>query len=213
MGPVGAGKSTLLKVLAGLYRPGEGRVRLGQADLWETDPLVISAHIGYLPQSVQLFRGSLRSNLCLTGTASDDRLLEISRQLGVDAIAEGSPMGMDAPISEGGEGLSGGQRQLVALARLFINQPRIWLLDEPTASLDRELEERVWQVLESHLSPSDILVVSTHRPLLASRLVNRVLVMQRGRVVRDGKPEALMPGLAGARSLRPADNTGKADVV
>ena len=121
---------------------------------------------------------------------------------------------MDLPISEGGEGLSGGQRQLVALARVFINQPRMWLLDEPTASLDREMEERVWQTLEAALRPSDILVVSTHRPLMASRLVNRVLIMQQGRVVRDGRPETLLPQMAGqtSRQLAPPQR-GKADVV
>ncbi len=213
VGPVGSGKSTLLKVLAGLYRPGEGRVRLGQADLWETDPLLVSAQIGYLPQSVHLFRGTLRSNICLGGTASDDRLLEVSQQLGIDAIAAGSPMGMDLPISEGGEGLSGGQRQLAALARVFINQPRIWLLDEPTASLDREMEERVWQALEATLRSDDVLVVSTHRPLMAGRLVNRMLIMQQGRVVRDGKPEALLPQLAAKTSAQTAGNNGGADVV
>ncbi len=211
VGPVGSGKSTLLKILAGLYRPSEGRVRLGRADLWETDPLLVSTQIGYLPQSVQLFRGTLRSNLCLTGGAGDDRLLQVSQQLGIDAIAAGNPLGMDLPISEGGEGLSGGQRQLVALARVFINQPRIWLLDEPTASLDREIEERVWQALEATVRPQDIVVVSTHRPLLASRLVNRVLVMQQGRIARDGSPEALLPQLARLRP--PAAQGGKADVV
>ncbi len=213
VGPVGSGKSTLLKVLAGLYRPGEGRVRLGQADLWETDPLLVSTQIGYLPQSVHLFRGTLRSNLCLTGTAGDDRMLEISRQLGIDAIAAGSPQGMDRPISEGGDGLSGGQRQLVALARVFINQPRIWLLDEPTTSLDRDMEQRVWQTLEASLRAEDILVVSTHRPLMASRLANRVLVMQQGRVVRDGKPEALLPQMAKQTSSPNPPRGGKAHVA
>ena len=212
VGPVGAGKSTLLKILAGLYRPSEGRVRLGQVDLWETDPLLVSTQIGYLPQSVHLFRGTLRSNLCLTGTASDDRLLEISQQLGIDAIAAGSPQGMDLPISEGGEGLSVGQRQLVALARVFINQPRIWLLDEPTASLDREMEQLVWQALEASLRSNDILVVSTHRPLMANRLMNRVLIMQQGRVVRDGRPEALLPQMARKTSPQPVAKGGKADV-
>ncbi len=221
LGPVGSGKSTLLKILAGLYRPSEGRVRLGQADLWETDPLLVSTRIGYLPQSVHLFRGTLRSNLCLTGTAGDDRLLQVAQQLGIDTIAAGSPQGMDLPISEGGEGLSGGQRQLVALARVFINQPRIWLLDEPTASLDRDMEERVWQALEAALQPDDILIVSTHRPLMARRLVNRVLIMQQGCVVRDGKPETLLPQMAG-QTPRPSaaplatplvTHRGKADAV
>jgi ATP-binding cassette, subfamily C, bacterial LapB len=213
VGPVGSGKSTLLKVLAGLYRPGEGRVLLGQADLWETDPLLVSGWIGYLPQSVHLFRGTLRSNLCLTGTASDDRLLEISRRLGIDAIAAGNPLGMEAPISEGGEGLSGGQRQLVALARVFIHRPRIWLLDEPTASLDREKDERVWQALEDSLAPEDILVVSTHRPMMASRLVNRVLMMQHGKIIRDGKPESVLPQLMRQAAPAPASPRGRADVV
>ena len=197
LGPVGSGKSTLLKVLAGLYQPQEGRVRLGLADLWAIDPELVSSSIGYLPQSVQLFRGTLRSNLSLAGAVSDDRLLEISAQLGIDALSADSSLGMDLPISEGGEGLSGGQRQLVALARVFVNQPRIWLFDEPTASMDREMEQRVWQALEKALRPDDILIVSTHRPMLASKLVNRVLIMQRGNIVQDGSPETLLPRMVG----------------
>ena len=197
LGPVGSGKSTLLKVLGGLYQPQEGRVRLGLADLWAVDPELVSSWVGYLPQSVQLFRGTLRSNLSLTGAASDDRLLEISAQLGIDALSADSGFGMELPISEGGEGLSGGQRQLVALARVFINQPRIWLFDEPTASMDREMEQRVWQALEAAVRPDDIVIVSTHRPMLASRLVNRVLIMQRGRIVQDGSPETLLPRMVG----------------
>jgi len=206
LGPVGSGKSTLLKVLAGLYQPQEGRVRLGLADLWAIDPALVSAWVGYLPQSVQLFRGTLRSNLSLTGGASDDRLLEISAQLGIDALSADSSLGMDLPISEGGEGLSGGQRQLVALARVFVNQPRIWLFDEPTASMDREMEQRVWQALETAVQPNDIVVVSTHRPMLASRLVNRVLIMQHGRIVQDGSPETLLPRMVS----RPASPIAKA---
>jgi len=206
LGPVGSGKSTLLKVLAGLYQPQAGRVRLGLADMWAVDPALVSAWVGYLPQSVQLFRGTLRSNLSLTGDAGDDRLLEIGAKLGIDALSADSALGMDLPISEGGEGLSGGQRQLVALARVFINQPRIWLFDEPTASMDREMEQRVWNALETVLQPDDIVVVSTHRPMLASKLVNRVLIMQRGRIVQDGSPETLLPRMVG----RPAIAAGNA---
>lgn len=192
VGPVGCGKSTLLKILAGLYRPSEGRVRLGDADLWEIDPQLVASQVGYLPQVVQLFKGSLRSNLALTGATSDSRLLQITRELGIDAIAAASPQGMDLSISEGGEGLSGGQRQLVALARVLINQPRVWLLDEPTAALDSESEQRVWAALQKAVRPEDILIVATHRPMAAVRLATRVIVMQQGQVTKDGVPDRVL---------------------
>lgn len=192
VGPIGCGKSTLLKMLAGLYGPSEGRVRLGDADLWEIDPQLVASQVGYLPQAVQLFKGTLRSNLALTGVTSDSRLLQITRELGIDGIAASSPQGMDLAISEGGEGLSGGQRQLVALARVLINQPRIWLLDEPTSSLDSESEQRVWAALQAAVQPEDILIVATHRPMAAARLATRVIVMQQGQVVKDGAPDRVL---------------------
>jgi len=200
LGQVGCGKSTLLKVLAGLYRPSEGRVRLGDADLWEIDPQVVAGQVGYLPQLVHLFKGSLRSNLTLSGTTSDSRLLKVTRDLGIDAIADSSPMGMDLQLSEGGEGLSGGQRQLVALGRVVIAQPHIWLLDEPTASLDAESEARVWQVLLECVRPEDIFIVATHRPLLASKFATRVLVMNQGEIVKDGKPQIVLPQMMARRA-------------
>ncbi|WP_298450563.1 ATP-binding cassette domain-containing protein [uncultured Marinobacter sp.] len=222
VGPVGGGKSTLLKVLAGLYRPSEGRVRLGDADLWEIDPQAVVSHVGYLPQAVHLFKGSLRTNLALSGTGSDSRLLKVTRDLGVDNIAASSPLGMDLPISEGGEGLSGGQRQLVALARLIITQPRIWLLDEPTASLDSESEARAWQVIKENLRPEDILVVSTHRPMQAAQWATRVIVINQGDVVKDGAPQVVLPqvlarnpgGSFAAKPAQPERSVGaKIDVV
>lgn len=217
LGPVGCGKSTLLKIMAGLYPPSEGRVRLGDADLWEMDPQVVAAQVGYLPQNVHLFKGTLKSNLALSGTASDSRLLKITRDLGVDAIAQSSPLGLGLPISEGGEGLSGGQRQLVGLARLVIDHPRIWLLDEPTASLDGESEARAWQVIQGNLRPEDILVVSTHNPNRALQLATRLLVMHQGMVLEDGKPNEVLAKLmarAKAAGAPAALNTGgRAHVV
>lgn len=192
LGQVGSGKSTLLKVLAGLYRPSTGRVRLGNADLWEIDPHLVADHVGYLPQSVHLFKGTLRSNLDLAGVAGDSHLLDICQLLNIDKIAADNPLGMDLEISEGGEGLSGGQRQLVGLARVFLGQPKVWLLDEPTSSLDVETEKKVLEAIQAKVKPDDILFISTHRPGLAAQLANRVLVIKRGVVADDGKPEAVI---------------------
>ncbi|MEL0622552.1 ATP-binding cassette domain-containing protein [Marinomonas arenicola] len=195
VGAIGCGKSTLLKVLAGLYRPTEGRIKLGDIDLWEMDPQFVTSHVSYLPQNVHLFKGTLKSNLTLSGTVSDSEMMQVAHELGVDAIAQGNPKGMELEISEGGEGLSGGQRQLVALSRTITAKPTIWLLDEPTASLDAESEKRVWDVLAKHVKAEDILVVSTHRPMLAAHIANRVLVMQQGKVVRDGPPASIFSSL------------------
>ena len=192
LGPIGSGKSTLLKILAGLYRPTEGRIRLGNADLWEIDPHMVAEHVAYLPQSVHLFKGTLRSNLDLSGVAGDSHLLQVSEMLGIDSIAADNPQGMDLEISEGGEGLSGGQRQLVGLGRVFLGQPKIWLLDEPTSSLDGETEQKVLQAIQSQVKEDDILFISTHRPGLASKLANRVLVINRGEVTDDGSPEVVI---------------------
>ncbi len=197
-GPIGGGKSTLMKLLAGLYRPTSGRVRLGGVDLSQMDPQVLAAHIGYLPQDVHLFKGTLRENLVVSGVASDEQVAQVAQALGIDEIAAGHPMGMDMPISEGGTGLSGGQRQLVALGRLLLAQPRVWLLDEPTASLDAEAEERVWKALDSMVRPQDILIVSTHKLKPAAQVANRAIVMRRGELVRDEHPRQMFPRMFGA---------------
>ena len=196
LGPIGCGKSTLLKLLAGLYRPSQGRVRLGDADMWEIDPNILAEHVSYLPQSVHLFKGTLRSNLALSGVLSDSQLLRVSSELGIDQIAQDSPLGMDLEITEGGSGLSGGQRQLLGLGRVFLAQPTIWLLDEPTASLDQASEQRVLAAIKSYVKAEDILLVSTHRPALAVQLAQRILIMRRGEIVADGDPSTVLPKFA-----------------
>ena len=194
VGANGSGKSTLLKVVAGLYRPASGQVRLGGADLWELNPQILNQYVGYLPQDVHLFRGTLRSNMTLAGGISDARVLEIARQLGIDRIAADSARGMEMEISEGGQGLSGGQRQLVALSRVFLAAPKIWLLDEPTASLDDESELRIIDTLKKRIQPDDIVLISTHRPRTIA-LSNRMIVMARGQIALDGPTEEIIKRL------------------
>ena len=153
---------------------------------------MIANYLGYLPQSVHLFKGTLRSNITMAGAVSDSQLLRISRLLGVDQIAGDSPQGMDLPISEGGDGVSGGQRQLIGLARVFVSSPRIWLLDEPTASLDLQSEERVMSAIDALVGPRDIVVIATHKPRLVRRFASRVLVMNRGEIMNDGSPDEVL---------------------
>jgi ATP-binding cassette subfamily C protein LapB len=185
LGSIGSGKSTLLKVAAGLYKPTDGRVRLGYSDLWELDPFYISNNVCYLPQSVDLFKGTLKSNLCMDNDVSEVKLMHVMNLLGLDVIAQNSGKGLDMLIHEGGGGLSGGQRQLVGLCRIMLKQPSIWLLDEPTSSLDAHTQKRVISAIQSLIKPSDILIFATHNPQLALELGTRMIIMENGAVTKD----------------------------
>ena len=202
LGPNGCGKSTFLKVAAGLFKPSEGQVRLGNTEMSQLDVQVINQGVGYMPQDVHLFKGTLKSNMGLSGGVSDGLIIEVSQLLGIDRVAAENPRSMELEIFEGGGGLSGGQKQLVALSRLFLARPRVWLLDEPSAFLDLESENRVMDALNNWVRPTDIVIIATHRPRLAN-MANRVLIMRRGRIVADGKPEDViqMPGFKPQGSL------------
>ena len=185
LGKVGSGKSTLLKILAGLYHPKEGRTLLGGVDIWELDPNYLWRHVAYLSQTAELFKGTLRSNLTFGASRGDTEVLTVSQQLGIDQIAASHQKGMDLEIAEGGLGLSGGQRQLIALGRVMLKQPTLWLLDEPTASLDSSSQQQVIDSLKRNFKRQDILIFATHNPQLAMELATRVIIMDGGQVVKD----------------------------
>jgi ATP-binding cassette subfamily C protein LapB len=186
LGAVGSGKSTLIKVLSGLYRPSEGRVFLDDVDMTNLEPDFVREHIGYLAQDVRLFQGTLRDNLALgLPSPSDQQILHAAQRTGLDRMIAAHPKGLGVEISEGGRGLSGGQKQLVGLTRLVLAKPRIMLLDEPTASMDPQLEELVAERVFG-LRPEDTtLVVVTHK-LTMLRHFTRIVVIDRGRIVADG---------------------------
>lgn len=195
IGSVGSGKTTLIKLLSGLYHPREGQIFLDGVDVQHLAPEYVREHIGYLPQDVRLFNGTLRENLTLgLPTPSDATILAACQLTGLDLVVQTHPKGLELEISEGGRGLSGGQRQLVGLTRMLIARPKLLLLDEPTASMDAQLEATVMRHLFEEISPDSALVVVTHKPAVLPR-VNRLIVVDRGRILLDGPREAVIDKL------------------
>lgn len=188
LGPVGAGKSTLMKLLAGLYKPAQGDILLDDVDLGVLSRASLAEHIGYLPQDGRLLAGTLRENLTLgLIDPGDEALTNAARLTGLyDAVIAPHPHGLEQIILEGGTGLSGGQRQLVNLTRVFLRKPSVWLLDEPTSNLDRRAETQVIRALISTLKATDTLILITHKPELL-QLVSRLLVMGDQQLVMEGE--------------------------
>jgi len=198
LGRIGSGKSTILRLLSGLYRPGEGMVDVDGVDLRQLDPGDFRARVAYVPQDPRLFNGTLRDNVLL-GRASADagRLAAVARLTGLARVAEGHPLGWDMPVGEQGGLLSGGQRQLVALTRSLITDPKILLMDEPTSSMDAQSELAFLRQLKEAAAGCTLVVV-THRPALLE-LVQRIVVVDAGKVVMDGPKAAVLAALSGAK--------------
>ena len=204
VGSIGSGKSTLIKLMTGLYKPQQGRVLLDGLDMTHLAPEFVREHIGYLPQDVRLFQGTLRDNLILgLPSPSDSQILQAAAMTGLEQVIAAHPKGLELEISEGGRGLSGGQRQLVGLTRMLLQQPRIMLLDEPTASMDGPLEARVMKHLFDEIAPASTLVVVTHKPALLAH-IQRLIVVDKGHIVLDGPRDQVLA------QLRPATPTPKA---
>jgi ATP-binding cassette subfamily C protein LapB len=166
LGRVGSGKSTFLRVMAGLYLPLAGNVRLDGVDLQQIEPAALRSRIGYVGQDPQLFMGSLRDNLILSDTwISDVKVIEVLKAIGMYDFAARHPMGLDMPITEGGGGLSGGQRQLLAIARMMLRDPLLVFMDEPTSNMDQNTESQIINILTPWLKGRTLLM-STHRPQL-----------------------------------------------
>jgi ATP-binding cassette subfamily C protein LapB len=207
LGRIGSGKSTVLRLLAGLYQPTEGMVEANGIDLRQIDPPDFRARVGFVSQEPRLFNGSLRENVTL-GRASVDatRLAEVARITGMDRMISGHPQGWELPVGEMGGLLSGGQRQLVALARCLVTQPQILLMDEPTSSMDAQSEILFLRQLKE-AAGNRTLVVVTHRPAVLD-LVNRVVVVDGGKVIMDGSKGQVLAALSGAKPA--ASATGEA---
>lgn len=198
IGRVGSGKSTLAKLIVGLYAPNEGTILVDGNDIRQIDPTDLRRNVGYLPQNLVLFAGSVRDNLLIGAPHAVDAALQRAARLsGLEEHVNRHPKGFDMPVGERGEALSGGQRQAVALARAFVLDPPILVLDEPTQAADHSAEERLKQRLNDEFADRTIVVV-THRESLLS-MVSSLIVLDTGRVVAQGPKEAVLKALAEGR--------------
>ncbi len=202
LGPNGSGKSTFLKLLAGLYTPMGGRLLLDGVELSQIHPRDLRRSVGYLGQEVRLFAGTLRDNLNLSQLErDDDRLLAALEFSGMAQFIKGHPKGLDMEIRDGGEGLSVGQRQSIGWARIWLQDPRVVLLDEPTAALDQTLEATIVSRLGQWLAGRTA-IIATHRvPILS--LTERVLILQNGKLTVDGPREAVLAHLMNGKNVKP----------
>ncbi len=205
LGEIGSGKSTLLKLLAGLYRPQGGMVQLDGIDMAHLNPDYLRHALGYLAQDYRLVGGSLRDNLTLgLADPGDAALVQACTATGLIQLVNRYPKGLALPISEGGRGVSGGQRQLIGLTRLLLAQAPVWLLDEPTASLDSTTEAAVLRTLQAQAKDRTLVVV-THKPTLLP-LFERLIVVTQGRIVLDGPRDAVLARLQASRQEAAGQN-------
>lgn len=196
LGANGSGKSTLLKILSGIFSITSGSVTIDGLDFRQTDPEDIRANIGYLPQDVKLFNGTLRDNLNM-GSArwSEQELFDALEFAGLGGFVKEHARGLDLIITDGGEGISIGQRQSLGVARLYLQQQNVIIMDEPTASLDQTLEKQLIARLQTWLQQRTCIIATHRMPILA--LVERVVVLHKGQIALDDTKNIVLDKLRG----------------
>ncbi len=204
VGPSGSGKSTLARALVGIVPTVRGVIRIDGAALAQWDPLALGASLGYLPQDVALFCGSVAQNISRFAAELDaERLLAAARQAGVHDLILRLPNGYETEVGDGGMMLSGGQRQRIALARALYGDPFLLVLDEPNSNLDSEGERALVRAIAAVRQRGGIVVVIAHRPALLS-VVDHLLVLNGGRQQAFGTTDAVLPMLAPKQAAPPA---------
>jgi PrtD family type I secretion system ABC transporter len=205
-GPSGAGKSTLVRLLTGLWRPHAGVVRLDDVDLAQWPREELGPWLGYVPQDVELFAGTVADNIARLGEVDPDKVVQAAQRAGVHALILTLPEGYDTVVDNMGVMLSPGQRQRIALARALYGNPKLLVLDEPNSNLDGAGELALGAALKA-LRGQVTVVVVTHRSALVQHM-DKLLVLEAGRVKQYGPTEEVMQTIR-----RSGQNTGGAQVV
>ena len=195
IGRTGSGKSTIAKMILGLYRPNEGTINFDGTDYLQINPADLRKQVGYVPQDVVLFYGSVKDNIILGSKyVTDQKILNASEASGVTNFTDNHPEGFDRGVGERGSRLSAGQRQSVAIARAIINSPKILILDEPSSSMDDGLERQLRKNLTKKLDKETTFILITHKAAMLE-LVDRLIVVDNGKIVADGPKESVLTAL------------------
>lgn len=202
LGPSGSGKTTLCKLLVGAWMPSMGKIRLDGADVADWDSEGLGAYLGYLPQAVELFSGTVAENIARLGDVVDEKVLAAAQAAGAHEMILALPNGYETDIGEYADRISGGQRQRIGLARALYGNPSLVVLDEPNSNLDGMGEAALQAALRDLKASGATVILVSHLPHLL-RLADRVLVLKDGKVVRFGPRDEIMRDMMqGAKKLK-----------
>jgi ATP-binding cassette subfamily C protein LapB len=194
IGPVGSGKTTLGKLMLGIYEPISGMITMDGTDIRQIDPAEFRHFMGYVPQEIILFRGTVRDNITMGAHEIDDQsVIQAAEMAGVTEFVKKHPSGFDMVVEEFGRGLSGGQRQSVAIARALLLDPPVLVLDEPTSNMDNRSEIRLKGYLAKTVKEKTVVLI-THRASLLD-MVNRLIVIDNGSIIADGPKEFVLEAM------------------
>ena len=203
IGPSASGKSCLARALLGIWPTGGGKVRLDGADIFTWNRRELGPHIGYLPQDIELFDGTISENICRFGEIDPDQIVEAAKLSGVHDLILRLPNGYDTVIGGSGGILSGGQRQRIGLARAVYGRPKLIILDEPNSNLDDQGERELVAALQRVKEQGSTIIVITHRTMVLM-CVDKILVMKDGAAVKFGPREQVLANLMPQTETRKA---------
>jgi len=198
LGPSAAGKSSLARVLVGVWTPVNGKVRVDGAELTHWSPERLGQHVGYLPQDVELFSGTIAENIGRFGEQDEEKIIAAARMTGVHDMVQSLPAGYNTQIGEGGMALSGGQRQRIGLARALYGKPAYIILDEPNASLDADGEAALLSAIQQLRQERRTVVLITHKTNVLAT-VDKILVLSHGQIAGFGNRDEILSKLLGPR--------------